>query len=506
MAFSLTDLKKTARTTPEGRRIYPYQIKDDRYTAAIGYAIAYYERMVGRRQREFESAALLEFFGDPRLARGLVACLGRSYQWHAPTIDEELGAAAAPLRAAGVASAAAARARLYTHANAHHGGIILPQERPAAIAALCADLGVDIAPRSFERALLLDHEGRRVLRRIGPEPTVDELVARYNYHSLETALVHAEHLTLTLRGPVWTLLRTVHNLAQRERLTYDLSTAPKTLFDTEMTLVIHGAKDALGGYARAGRRVVRVLLRLLATHPGTLTSGVARVHLGGAPALVVLGRAELKVLGAPPAALLADTAWEADGATQLQRAWGRALLSGKTHGWRLRRDPEPLVGSNALVLPDFVALRGRERVAICLAHSRAGAAALVRRLAECPGDALVLAPETALADGKRAPDLIGYHETLADAIGAIAARLSGAARSVAGETPWQTLDRRVAEEGFLAEREVAAILGCAPAEALRTVGRWGAGLHVLPGVGVCAADALDDLRALLDTQPLARAA
>src|SRR5215510_8781812 len=91
MAFKTADFKKTTRASDGERVLYPYQIKDDRFTASIGYAIAYYERMVGRRRAEFEAETLLEFFGDPRLARGLVACLAHTYAWREQTFAEALG-------------------------------------------------------------------------------------------------------------------------------------------------------------------------------------------------------------------------------------------------------------------------------------------------------------------------------------------------------------------------------------------------------------------------------
>src|SRR6185295_4056925 len=91
MSFKTADFKKTTRTAGGERLLYPYQIRDDRYTASIGYAITYYERMVGRRRAEFEAETLLEFFGDARLARGLVACLARTYAWREQTFSEALG-------------------------------------------------------------------------------------------------------------------------------------------------------------------------------------------------------------------------------------------------------------------------------------------------------------------------------------------------------------------------------------------------------------------------------
>ena len=126
MSFKTSDFKKTTRKLGDERLLYPYQIRDDRYTASIGYAIAYYERMVGRRRAEFEAEALLEFFGDARLARGLVACLARTYAWREQSFAEALGDEPARLLArAGVSSPAGLRARLYGLANGRYGEVLL---------------------------------------------------------------------------------------------------------------------------------------------------------------------------------------------------------------------------------------------------------------------------------------------------------------------------------------------------------------------------------------------
>src|SRR5687768_14800324 len=122
MAFKATEFKKTTRKSGDDRVLYPYQIRDDRYTAAIGYAIAYYERMVGQRRAQFEADALLEFFGDAKLARGLVACLARTYAWREQTFAEAFGEETAQaLWRLGLNSPAALRARLYGLANGRYG-------------------------------------------------------------------------------------------------------------------------------------------------------------------------------------------------------------------------------------------------------------------------------------------------------------------------------------------------------------------------------------------------
>jgi len=541
MAFKLSDFKKTTRRGENGRQLYPYQIRDGRYTAAIGYAIAYYERMLGRRRGDFEADTLLEFFGDPRLARGLVACLGRTYVWRTQTFAEALGEEAAQvLRRAGVETPADLRARWYGLANGRYGGCILPHERTEALEFLCARLtdgeatadeasvadsllarsvsgegptaeprSPKITPAQIEEGLALDAEDRQVLMKIGPTPEPEEIVARYNYHSLETALCHAERVRLRLRGPVWSIIRSAHALARRYRLRYEVSGAPRSLFDEQLELVLHGGRDALGGWTRTGRRLVRALLRLLASHPGCLTSGEARVHLKGDALLLRLDERALEVLGVGAAAEPEPhEAWDADDAEALQKAWGRAYIAGRTAGWRLRRDPEPLVGVGTgsaplLIVPDFALIRGRERLALCLAGGPSSADALLRdlgRLGRRAG-ALAVVPGYVAERLRSCPVPVAtYDEQPGEAVPQLVAALERAypRRLADAPTPWQQLERLVADEGFVPEERAAELLGCPTHEVARTIQRWGGpGLHALAGVGVCAPDLVDEIKELV---------
>jgi hypothetical protein len=562
MAFSSGDFKKTTRKGSDGRQLYPYQIKDGRYTASIAYAVAYYERMVGRRRGEFEADTLLEFFGEPRLARGLVACLARTYAWRTQTFAEALGEdAARALRAAEVYTPTDLRARWYGLANGRYNGFILPSERPEALQFLCErlkateDLAITaeksrgarttqqhknatssapsqsasepselsvankLTPEQLETALTLDAEDRQVLIKIGTTPEADEIVARYNYHSLETALIHAESVRLRLRGPVWSIIRSAHALVRRYRLRYEVSSMPRTLFDERLELILHGGKDALGSWTRTGRRLVRALLRLLASHPGCVIDGEARVQLKGEALLLKLDARALDVLGSgfiPEAE--PQEPWDEDDAEALRRAWGRAYVAGRTAGWRLRRDPEPLVGAAEksggnsaagstapplLVVPDFALVRGRERVALCMARGPATATALLRdlgRLGRRTGAVAVIPAQ--VAEGLRScpAPVATYDEQPGEAVPQLVATLERAypRHTADAPTPWQRLERLVADEGFVPEETAAEVLGCRPHETARTVQRWGGtGLHALPGVGVCAPDLVEEIRDLV---------
>lgn len=505
MAFKIADFKKTTRRKDNKRYVYPYQIRDDRYTASISYAIAYYERMVGRRRADFEVETLLEFFGDPRLARGLVACLARTYSWQPQSFDDTFGAETTDaLRHAKVAKPADLRAKLYGIANGRYGGCVLPHERTDALTVLCDNL--PISPKQYEQGLTLDAEDQYVLVKQGPMPEPHDIIARYNYHSLETALCHAETIKLRLNGPVWNILRSTHNLARRYRLRYSIDGAPYTLFDDHLDLVLHGSRDALGNWTRTGRRLVRLLLRLLATHPASLIEGEALVHPGKQTATLRLDSRALNVLGVAAQHMLFDSEpWEQDVVESFQRSWGCAFVKRQTAGWRLRRDPEPLVGEGVIVVPDFVVRRGTQFVLLCFAMGRTAAEALFRDLAQLQYRMPVIAvmPAHVAEVLRRCPIPVAtYVDKPFEAIESIATLLQGRyphAQTVARLTPWQRLEQLVADEGFVSEAVIAEILCCPPHEVAPTMERWGgASLHYLTGLGVCAPDTVDDIRHMLE--------
>lgn len=513
MAFKTGDFKKTTRAGA----LHPYQIKDDRFTASIGYAVAYYERMLGRRRSEFESDALLEFFGDPKLARGIVACLGRCYAWRQQRFADVIGnGPAADLSRKGLDTPMALRARLYALANERFGGVVLPEERGAALEMLCEEL--PLRPAQVEELLTLDSPDNALLVRLAPTPEPRRIVALYNYHSLETALRHSAEIRLRLSGPIWNIIRSLHNLARRYQTPYELLHAPGTLFDQELELVLYGARSGEGlpraQGAHRGRRVVQVLLRLLAAHPDCLRSGSAEVRLGEKAAALKLDERSLQVLGVEAQSQPAWTEepWEADLLAEFQKAWSKAYTRGRTAGWRLRRDPEPLVGAKTVVVPDFVCWRGSQRVPLCIATGRATAEVLSRDLSALGGQAgaLLLGPSRcgALLKACSAP-AAAYSGAPVDGLDAAVTALERAYPRSATRvlTPWQRLERLVVEDGFVADDEVAALLGIPADEVARTVQRWGgAQLHYLNGLGVCDPGQLPELRRLLEEGELRRAA
>lgn len=509
MSFSLSDFKKTSRKAGEQRILYPHQLRDDRYLAAISYAIDYYERMVGRPRREMHVDTLLEFFGDPRLARGIIACLGRTYVWHQPTISEVVDSATyESLRALGLSDPAAFRAYLYRYVNQHHHGFVPSVGRATVLESVCADLPID--RRTFESLLTLDAAPNAILTKVAGTPTARDIVSLYNYHSIETALRHTSTLTITCGGPIWTVIRTAHNVSRRYGLRYTVEHGAGGLFAGTVAITWSGKRDALGGYGRHGRRVTRALLRLMAAHPDAIIAGEAIVHLQGHIYAYALNAAALQTLGAQARHISsADEAWEAEGAARLMLAWNKAYLRGETGGWRLRRDPEPLISEAGIIVPEFLLVRGQQRAYLTLADSRATAEALIKPLRALNGRSLVVvAVEAEWADRLAAlPAIVVPHVGEPSARMLARALPSPAIMAQAGETRWQRLERLLDAEGFVDESRLAEVLGCTTDEVATAVRGWRPDHAIyLPHIGLCTTETVQELRALLQGGSMRQAA
>ncbi len=500
MAFATSDFKKTSRTVDGTRVLYPHQLRDDRYLAAISYAIDYYERMVGRPRREMQVDTLLEFFGDPKLARGIVACLSRVYMWHQPTFAEVLDPWTwQALQQLGLDRPAALRAHLYRYANQHHGGFLRSSGRAVVIEALCAELPIE--RKMFEKLLTLDAGGNAILTKVAGTPSARDMVASYNYHSIETALRHTGHLQLTLNGPIWSLVRTIHNVSRRYGLEYKIDYGGSGLFAGTVTVEWLGKRDALGKYQRHGRRIVRALLRLLAAHPDAPVAGVATVHMQNKVYSYKLNDAALKTLGVQAQRTgRGDESWEIESVEKLLAGWNKAYLRGETNGWRLRRDPEPIITDNGLIVPDFLALRGQQRAYLVMAHNKAAADALRKPLEALNGRTVVLvATEAAWAKQLAStPAIIVPHVDAPSALMLARSLPAITAQGHANETKWQRLERVLQTEGFVSEGRLAELLHCGPEMVPTTLRGWHSDdASYLPGIGLCTVDTIQEIRSFL---------
>jgi hypothetical protein len=334
MAFRLQDLCKTTRHAAANDlpRLFPRFLVNDRLEPRLGIAIRFFETHLGQPRGALDAEALVALFGDPRLARGLIRCLARTYRYCPRPLADVLGTErATALAARGLGTPRDLRALAYARAN-QEGGFVGPERR----ADFLTDLVEDIDAKELERVLWLDAADQAVLVRESPIPTASDIRACYNVQVLETLLGSAPQSHFSLCGdPTF-----VEAVAARHGVQISLKGSTATLY---------GRPDASGAWTRHGLRVARAALILLAG--GVLGPGTVQVQLADQHYEVRLDAPLLSRVFPPRCWSAPASTWHAvDTVMQAIQALRRR---GRLAGWRLRWWPEPCVTAQGLLWPEL---------------------------------------------------------------------------------------------------------------------------------------------------------
>lgn len=476
MAFRRQDIPKTTRSTEGGtRRLYPRFAKDKTLLPRIELAIGYLDGMVGRRRGDLAPDAVIDLFGDPKLARCMVACLADSYRYRTPRLAEALGEdAAGALAAAGMYAPAQVRAAVYRRANRDHDGFAAGDDRARLMGALAAEVGI-VAPL-LDEALHLDAERNHVLVRGGDRPRAEDVRARYNALLTLSVLRHASEVRVVLPGLD---AATVRAACERDEVPVRL------LPDGEFRL--SGRRGATGSWSQFGIRVARCALRLMLLSPRA-PQGSATVHIADRSLVLALDgtsvtsvRPKHRAVSAPASFALLDELL--DGVAALRKASDPLAA-----GWVLRRASEPLVVADALVLPDLVCVRDEVAVAVAVAPDGPEGASALAALESVAA----VHPLVVVGDAKHAR--AGLLVAEPDAAALFAALDDIAAQRESGRSTLGILRAEVEERGWVGDARLGELLGDDADIAARLLPLTGTGeTAVVPGVGLCRLALLDEL-------------
>lgn len=372
MAFRLEDFKKTSRKAADGSHapalVYPHQMRDKKAFARLDAAIRTFDTLIGKRRGELDAGVMADFFGDPRLARGVIACLGRFYRYKTPGFAEIVGEAAAQhLADADLSQPMKVRSHTYADVNAQYDGFLAEDQRAACYTALATPFG--LAAHQWDTLLHLDAEENQVLTRPGAVPTSADLAALYNFHSLETPLRRASIIVLQGLTLSATEASDVRALARHLNLRAAVSSggASVTLTDMEMSSLL----------PRRPGRLARCLLLLLQTFGSKRLTGYADAPLGTRTFRLSLSAESLATLGLTTASSTAGAGTSllrrrCEAAEALHKDLRKLRAQGKAEGWRIARLPEPVVTAQGVLLPDFTLTRTDRRVHLMIGGNAAG--------------------------------------------------------------------------------------------------------------------------------------
>ncbi len=478
MAFRLADVKKTVRARSDGERyLHPKILDGVAVTTQVALALSYFHSRLGRARHELDPEALVRFFGDAKVARGLVACLSATYRWRSQELADVLdGPAVARLAARGIATPGDLRLYLFDALNARGGGGFLASPREECLWPLARRLR--LTPEKLDQLVALDAAENAVLVRIGPAPEPEQVVASYNFYAVEAVLRHSSYVELSA---VPAAHRAAIEAACRRH-----GVALTWIGDDARLL---NQADLFGSFARHGGRLTRALFEGVAAQPRLLCNGRARVPLSGRSAYYLFDRDTVRALSGKTGAIYAGEPWP-----ELREAWGRRRAATGTAGWRLITAPEPTLTTAGLLVAPFAARRGETQVTLwpvrgpeALAQARVLGAAGVSVLPIVRADATVAVEEAMPC----ASESGGAGELLA----ALDAQWSDARYPVAA-LALDGLLGEVAERGFVSENDAAEALGCAsPAELAQRLRSLNlAQARYVAGLGLCSPEFAERMR------------
>jgi len=479
VAFRLADVKKTVRSRADGERyLHPKLLDPAVVSAQVTLALAYFQSRLGRARHETDPEMLVRFFGDPKVARCLVACLGASYRWRTQGFAEVLEPGdVTHLAVLGLRTPSDLRLRLYDGVNERGHGF-LGAEREDNLRPIAR--GLRLSNAKLDQLVALDAEENAVLVRVGPIPEPARVAALYNAHAVDAVLRNSA--SIELEGV---------DLAARARLEDACALHGVALERDGARVILRNKPDLFGSYARGGVHLTRALYAAAAGAPALLSAGRALVHLGGKRAVYLFDKET-------PRALTGGTRRVRHAVTrpEFRDDWNRYRAGAGTGpaGWRLVTAPEPLLSDAGLLLAPYAFVRDETRVLLWPATSPG---ALDDLLAIHAAGLAVLAISAGGVDSALPADLPSVCVTggVAAIVEALNAYWSDGRVSVDAQA-METLLAEVEARGFVAEETVAEALRCADdgelAARLRRLDPE-RGVYV-PGVGVCSSAFAEGMR------------
>lgn len=259
VSFRIADLKKSVRKGREGYQVTPARLESRQHLFQIEFVLQQFEAHLGRPRRDLDPDLLLDFIGDARLGRGLLATLSQWYRMRSRTFAEVLdsrkddGRRYTRLLEHGAGGPVELRAWLYGAANLEGSGYLDPAGDEEYWRSRTRALG--LRREALELLSLLDRPEEAVLVRTGPRPHATDVVAAYNARAHSTLLRSAVEVSLVCGGATALVRKAAEVWAEPLGVEWSVEAH---------TLRLSGRADALGCWTRHGRRLERVVLELLA--------------------------------------------------------------------------------------------------------------------------------------------------------------------------------------------------------------------------------------------------
>ncbi len=264
---------------------------------------------------------------DYKLVRGLALILERESEFRRPETVIE------PERA---------RDAVFRLVNIRYGGFVPMELRDRALDEAARELG--ISKVELEESLWADSDDHQVLAS-PPDLQPEELLRRYNLSLLQTALFRAVSMRVETRAAGWE----VKDLLRRLRWLGLMYTAERSDPGGELVLEISGPASVLKMTTRYGTSLAKLVPSIVSLSHWRIEATVIR----GRRKLSLRVDSRMRDLFPEP------EAEEPSYDSFLERRFASIAQAG---GWRVIREPEPLIAGRSVLIPDFLLQKGPVKV------------------------------------------------------------------------------------------------------------------------------------------------
>jgi predicted nuclease of restriction endonuclease-like RecB superfamily len=409
MRFSLQEAKKSVQRRGGELSVSPHFLQADELQESIAQLIAYHERLLDQPRRNFSLDEARACIGDYRLAHCLIATLSHWYTWRTREWSEVVDSLGGNDELLAIASPVPLRLALYNYVNEQAGGFLRSTQRSEILRTFARLYALDV--QDLEYLVVLDSEEEGMLTRSAAGlPTPQAVAALYNQWLFEATLFNASSVhfvidcaafarsqalsdplsPISVSTGVGVAIKRLCFLARKLGVYYDLAYDPArvpgrrhSMDEANASLLLHltlyGPQEVSGAPQQYGLRLARLCRLLLysQSRKGQRTSLLQVVQSAQAK-VHFLQRAYTFTMDARLLRLLPVTNDDAlDNAnnsattsllfdSSIEQAFSEAFsaLAGSqgVDGWRLEREPEPLLLSSSIFIPDFALSRGQRRI------------------------------------------------------------------------------------------------------------------------------------------------
>ncbi len=515
MRFSVQDIKKTIQRRRGELAISFSFLHPGELHSEIARLIAYHEQMLGQPQRLFVTEEAQATIGEYRLAHCLIATLSNWYSWQQRSWSEVVQQMKGSAELLAFSSPIQLRLALYSYVNAQYQGFLDGENRQGALQTFAQTY--QLAASELAYLLVLDSEREALLtREAASPPDPQEVATIYNQWVFEAALCNASRVNFMidcaafaridagnsaggathLESGVGTVIKRLCYLARMLGVYYDLAYEPANPSIHSgadhhallLSLTLYGPQEVTGAPQQYGVRLARLCRSLLGYGLPTsakagseptkktsilsraLVSAKATVHLSQRIYQFDMDPHLLQLLPSVSETKQADSSQLFDSSIEqtFAEAFAALVVGLGVDGWRLEREPEPLLLAHHIFIPDFALTRGRRRIYVEILGfwTPSYQERKVQKLQQLRGRddlllAIPIAAKEAFAALADAFPIVYYHGQLSvtDVLQVLRSRYNDFAQRLAS-IDLAAVRERVVQEGLLPESACYELLCC----------------------------------------------